>query len=197
MKGPSNSKMGGERMDDLKIVELYFKRDEKAIEETDRKFGRMCYQVAYNVLGDREDASECVNDTYLSVWNTIPPVRPNHFSAFLYKIARNLSLKRLEYNSAVKRNMNITISFNELETVIPDNRFRPDIADEEIGRIISNFLRGEKPDIRNVFIRRYWFFDSIQDISLRYGFTESKVKNMLYHSRNKLRAYLKKEGVEL
>lgn len=184
-------------MEDLQIVELYFARDEKAIEETDRRFGKLCYQIAYNVLGNREDASECVNDTYLSVWNTIPPVRPNHFPAFLCKIARNLSLKRLEYNTAEKRNPKASISFAELETVIPDNRFRPDIADEQIGRIISCFLREEKPDVRNVFLRRYWFFDSIQDISLRYGFTESKVKNMLYHSRNKLRAHLKKEGVEL
>ena len=184
-------------MDDQQIIDLYFSRDEKAIEETDRKFGKMCYQIAYNILGDREDARECVNDTYLGIWGSIPPARPNHFSAFLCKTARNLSLKRLEYNTAAKRDSKATVPFAELEAVLPDDRFRPDVADEEIGRLVSDFLRREKPEARNVFIRRYWFFDSIGDIAECYSFSESKVKNMLYHSRNKLRAYLEKEGVEL
>lgn len=184
-------------MQDLEIVELYLARNENAIKETDNKYGKLCFYVAVNILGNKEDAEECVNDTYLGVWNKIPPTRPGNFRAFLCKIARNLSLKRLEYNLAQKRFTDIFVSFSELKEVISDDRFRADIKDEEIGQMISCFLRTETRDVRNVFIRRYWFFDSITDIAVRYSFSESKVKSMLYHSRNKLKKYLKKEGIEI
>lgn len=184
-------------MDDLIIIELYFARDEKAIRETDIKYGRLCFSIAINVLGNDEDSEECVNDTYLSVWNKIPPTRPNNFMAFICKITRNLSLKRLDYNKAMKRNPELIVSFTELEDVLPDNHIMPDIGNAEIGKLISNFLKHESPNVRAVFIRKYWFFDSISDIAKRYSFSESKVKNMLYHSRNRLREYLKKEGVEI
>lgn len=184
-------------MDDLTIIELYFERDEKAIKETDKKYGRLCFTVAINILGNDEDSEECVNDTYLSVWNKIPPTRPKNFMAFICKITRNLSLKRLDYNKAMKRTPESFVSFNELEDVLPDNNIMPDIENAEIGKLISEFLNHEKPEARAVFIRKYWFFDSISDIAARYSFSESKVKNMLYHSRNKLREYLKKEGIEI
>lgn len=184
-------------MDDLMIIELYFERDEKAIKETDKKYGRLCFTVAINILGNDEDSEECVNDTYLSVWNKIPPTRPNNFMAFICKITRNLSLKRLDYNKAMKRTPESFVSFTELEDVLPDNSIIPDMENAELGRLISEFLNNEKPDARAVFIRKYWFFDSISDIAARYSFSESKVKNMLYHSRNKLREYLKKEGIEI
>lgn len=178
------------------IIELYFERDEKAIKETDKKYGRLCFTVALNILGNDENSEECVNDTYLSVWNKIPPTRPNNFMAFICKITRNLSLKRLDYNKAMKRTPESFVSFTELEDVLSDNSI-PDMENAEIGKLISNFLKHEKPDARAVFIRKYWFFDSISDIAARYSFTESKVKNMLYHSRNKLRDFLKKEGIEI
>lgn len=184
-------------MDDLMIIELYFARDEQAIHETDIKYGKLCFGVANNVLSNDEDAKECVNDTYLSMWNTIPPTRPNNFAAFICKIVRNLSLKKLDFNLAKKRNPDVMVSFSELEEILPDNRIDPDTGDEEIGRLISDFLRKEKADARNVFIRKYYFFDPVSDIAGRYSFTESKVKNMLYHTRNKLREYLKKEGIEI
>lgn len=184
-------------MDDVMIIELYFARNEQAIHETDIKYGKLCFKVANNVLGNDEDSQECVNDTYLSVWNTIPPTRPDNFAAFICKIVRNLSLKKLDYNLAKKRNSNVPVSFSELEEILPDNRIDSDIEDEEIGKLISAFLRKEKADSRNVFIRKYYFFDSVSDIAGRYSFTESKVKNMLYHTRNKLREYLKKEGIEI
>lgn len=184
-------------MDDLMIIELYFARDEQAIKETDKKYGRLCFTVAINILGNDEDSEECVNDTYLSVWNKIPPTRPNNFMAFICKITRNLSIKRLDYNKARKRTPESFVSFTELEEVLPDNSIISDIENEDIGKLISEFLKQEKPESRAVFIRKYWFFDSISDIAARYSFTESKVKNMLYHSRNKLREYLKKEGVEV
>ena len=185
-------------MTDLMIIELYFARDEKAIKDTDTKYGKLCFSVANNILCNDEDSEECVNDTYLSVWNTIPPTRPNNFMAFICRITRNLSLKRLDFNKARKRTPNAIVSFSELEEILSDESIpRPEVGTDEVSKLISDFLRKEKEDARNVFIRKYWFFDSVSDIATRYSFTESKVKNMLYHTRNKLREYLKKEGVVL
>lgn len=184
-------------MDDLMIIELYFARNEQAIKETDIKYGKLCFSMANNILSNDEDSEECVNDTYLSVWNKIPPTRPNNFRAFICKIVRNLSMKKLEFNRALKRTQNVTVSYTELEEILPDTRTAPEWEYENLGKIISDFLQHEKEDARNVFIRKYYFFDSISDIAERYSFTESKVKNMLYHSRNKLRECLKKEGIEV
>lgn len=183
--------------DDLRIIELYFERDEQAIKETDSKYGKLCHSIAYNILNNREDSEECVNDTYVGVWNAIPPTRPNNFMAFICKIARNLSLKRLEFTKREKRSADIIISFEELVAVLPDERYAPNISDEDIGKVISEFLRNQKEDAKNVFIRKYYFFDSISEIAKRYSFTESKVKNMLFYTRNKLKDYLIKEGVEI
>ena len=184
-------------MDDLRIIELYFERDEQAIKETDSKYGKLCHSIAYNILNNRGDSEECVNDTYVGVWNAIPPTRPNNFMAFICKIARNLSLKRLEFTKREKRSADIIISFEELAAVLPDERYAPNISDEDIGKVISEFLRNQKEDAKNVFIRKYYFFDSISEIAKRYSFTESKVKNMLFYTRNKLKDYLIKEGVEI
>lgn len=184
-------------MDDLKIIELYFARNEQAIKETDVKYGKRCFRLAHNILSNVQDSEECVNDTYLAVWNKIPPTRPNNFRAFLCKIVRNLSMKKLDFNHALKRNQNITISFSELEGIMPDNRMMPEWEYENLGEMISDFLRQEKADVRNVFIRKYFFFDSVSDIAEMYSFTESKVKNMLYHSRNRLKDYLNRKGIEV
>lgn len=182
-------------MDDLRIIELYFERNEQAIKETDLKYGKLCHSIAYNILNNREDSEECVNDTYVGVWNAIPPTRPNNFIAFICRITRNLSLKRLEFIKREKRSADVLLSFEELAAVLPDERYAPNISDEDIGRVISKFLRNEKEDAKNVFIRKYYFFDSIGEIAKRYSFTESKVKNMLFYTRNKLKDYLIKEGV--
>ncbi|MBE6666627.1 MAG: sigma-70 family RNA polymerase sigma factor [Ruminococcaceae bacterium] len=184
-------------MDDQKIVELYFFRSEQAIKETDIKYGKLCRSIAYNILQNDEDAEECVDDTYIGVWNTIPPKKPDNFMAFVCKIARNLALKRLESETRQKRSQATVISISELEEILPDESIAADVSNEEIGKLISNFLRKEKADIRKVFIRKYYFFDSVSEIAERYGFTESKVKNMLYHTRNKLKEYLIKEGIEI
>lgn len=184
-------------MDDLKIIELYFQRDEKAIQETDAKYGKLCHSIAYNILNNHEDSEECVNDTYVGVWNAIPPTRPHSFMSFVCKIARNLSLKRLEYMMREKRSQAVVVSLEELESVLPDERFAPGVTDEEVGRLISDFLCRQKEEVRNVFMRKYYFFDSISEIAQRYSFTESKVKNMLLHTRNKLKDYLIKEGIEI
>lgn len=184
-------------MDDGQIIELYFRRDESAIRETDIKYGRLCFGIAHNILGAELDAEECVNDTYFSVWNAIPPQRPNCFAAFIGRIARSLSLKRLRFNTARKRSAQAELSLSELEEILPDDRWRPDLRAESLGELISCFLRGESEDARRVFLRRYWFFDSIADIAADCSFSESKVKSMLLRTRRRLRDYLREEGVYL
>ncbi len=184
-------------MNDLDIIELYFARNEQAIKETDEKYGKLCHDIAYNILNNNEDSEECVNDTYIGVWNAIPPARPNNFQAFVCKITRNLSLKRLESLSRQKRSQATLVSLDELAEILSDESIGDGVSDEDIGKLISRFLRNEKEEIRNVFIRKYYFFDSIGDIASRYSFTESKVKNMLHHTRTKLKDYLIKEGIEL
>ena len=184
-------------MNDQKIIELLFARSEVALTHLQSKFEKYCHTVAYNILGSDFDANECVNDTYLGVWNSIPPTRPNNLMAFVCKITRNLSLKRLEAMTRQKRSAQMLLSFDELADVLSDESIAHDVSDGEIARLISDFLREEREDSRNVFIRKYYFFDSIADIAARYSFSESKVKNMLHRTRTKLKAYLIKEGVEI
>lgn len=181
-------------MEDFAIIELYFARDEQAIKETDQKYGRLCHCIAENFLQCIEDSEECVNDTYLNLWNTIPPTRPLDFKAFVCKVVRQISMKKLRYNTAQKRNCNVTVSFSELEEVSSDNDVASEQEYRELGRVISDFLWRENEEVRNVFVRRYYFLDSTRDIAAMYGFTESKVKNILYHARNKLKKHLMKEG---
>ena len=182
-------------MDDLKIIELYFERNENAIKETENKYGRLCFNIAKNILSDAEDAKECVNDTYLGLWNAIPPARPNNFTAFICKIARNISLKRFTFLTRDKRNTNMLVSLSELEDILSDESINGEFSDENIGKLISEFLWNEKEIARNIFIRKYYFFDSLSDIANQYSFTESKVKSILYRTRNKLKEYLIMKGV--
>lgn len=184
-------------MDDTIIIKLYFERNEQAIYETDSKYGHLCFTIAFNVLDSIEDSDECVNDTYFSLWNTIPPTKPNNFMAFICKVTKNLALKQSRYKNAAKRNPDFLIPYQELENVLADSSIAANISNADIGQLISTFLRGEKPEIRNIFIRKYWFMESISDIATRYSYSESKVKNLLFHTRNKLRKYLRKEGIAI
>lgn len=184
-------------MNDIQIIKLYFAREERAIKETDQKYGKMCFQVANNLLLNKEDSEECVSDTYLTLWNKIPPTHPNNFTAFICKITRNLSLKKLELLKAKKRSPDAMVSFSEIEEILPDHRIAAEMSDEELGKYISAFLQKEEVLDRNVFLRRYWFFDSIRDIATRYSMSESKVKSMLFRTRNRLRLFLRKEGIEV
>lgn len=183
-------------MDDTRIIAMYRERDEHAIEETAAKYGRLCLSVANNLLANPEDANECVNDTYLAVWNTIPPAEPENLTAYICRITRNQALKRLEAANAAKRTAEAEISLHELEEILPDARIDPHTGEDELGRLINAFLLTEKPDARKVFVRKYWFFDSVSEIAQLYGYSENKVKSMLFRTRNKLKAYLKKEGYE-
>ena len=184
-------------MDDNQIIELYFARNEQAIKETDAKYGKLCFSVANRILENNEDSEECVNDTYLNAWNKIPPTRPNHFSAFLCKITRLLSLKKLEFSNALKRTSAVIVSFEELEGVLQDQKISPVTDAEDLGNLISAFLRREKEDARNIFLRKYFFCDSVSEIAERYRLNENTVKSMLFRTRNRLREYLRKEGVEV
>lgn len=184
-------------MEDRAIIALYQTRNEQAIRETDAKYGKLCYQIAYNILSRHEDSEECVNDTYVGAWNAIPPAKPTHFRAFLCKITRNLSLKRLAYLRQEKRNQDMAVSLSDLEAILPDDRYAPGLTDADVGRTIESFLWLQKPEVRCVFVRRYYFFDSVAEIAKRYRFTESKVKNMLFQTRNRLKEYLIEEGIEV
>ena len=184
-------------MEDRKIINLYFERNESAIEETDKKYGKLCFSIAHNILRNIEDSEECVNDTYISLWNTIPPTKPKKFPAFISKVARFVSLNKFDFLHAKKRFGETIISFEELEEVLSDDCFKNEMEDSELGEIIGDFLRNLDSDSRNVFIRRYYFFDSINDIAKRFSFSESKVKSMLGRIRKGLREHLEKEGVRL
>ena len=185
-------------MDDLKIVELYLSRSEDAISETDLKYGGLCRYVAMNILRNREDSEECVNDTYFGVWNAIPPQKPNKFSTFISKITRNLALKKYEYISAAKRNPEAEVSLEELkECVSGQDCVEVELENRRIEKAISDFLWQQDIDKRTVFIRRYWYFEPIDSICKRCGFSRSKVTSMLYNTRQKLRIHLESEGIEI
>lgn len=184
-------------MEDGDIIALYLARDERAIGETEAKYGPLCRQVANNILGDARDAEECVNDARLALWDAIPPARPHSLMAFAAGVTRNLALKRLRHDTAQKRSAACLMPLSELSELLPDERIAPDAGDEEIGRVISAFLRRQSPEARCVFVRRYWYFDSVAEIALRYGFSENKVKSLLFRSRKRLKEALRKEGISV
>ena len=186
-------------MDDSRIVELYFDRDQTAVSETERKYGKYCFSIANRILGDSEDASECVNDTFLGAWNSIPPHKPENLRTFLGKITRRISLKKWREKTAQKRGGgNVEISIEELEECIPSGHSVDESLEiKELVNLINSFLETLPVNERRVFLRRYWYFDSIEDISARFGYGNSKVKMMLKRTRDKLLKHLNKEGVYL
>ena len=182
-------------MEDERIITLYFDRSESAIAETDRKYGRLCFDVANRILCSRPDSEECVSDTYLGVWNAIPPTRPQSFRAFLIRITRNISLSRLRKNLAQRRNAAVELSLDELAGMLPDESISPEMTDGTVAEMINEFLDSIDRDAKNIFLRKYWFFDTVAEICERSGFSESKVKSSLLRTREKLRAYLTERGV--
>lgn len=179
------------------IIDLYWSRSESAIKETDLKYGNYCKAIAMNILKNIEDTEECVNDTYLKTWNAIPTQRPNIFPAFLGKITRNLSLNKYREKKAKKRGGNeIELLIDELEHCIPSrNSVEGEYESSTIVEAIDKFLDSIDYENRIVFVRRYWYVDSIAAIAERFKMSEGKVKSMLFRTRNKLRAYLEKEGI--
>lgn len=182
-------------MEDNQIIELYFSRNELAITETANKYGRLCFGIANNILHSQEDSDECVNDTYLRVWKAIPPTVPQCFKNFICRIVRNLSLTRYEYNAAKKRTKEIEVSLTEIEAVIPDKAVSEDIGEEQLGTVLSEFLDTLSQDARVIFVRKYWFFDTVGEIAQMCRFSENKVKVSLYRTKEKLRDYLSERGI--
>lgn len=186
-------------IDDSSIIQMYWDRDEEAIGKTREKYGKYCYSIAYGILNNNEDAEESENDTYLGAWDSMPPHKPDVLKTFLGRITRNLSLNKWRDKTAIKRGAGeVGLTLDELTECIPATE-SVDRAIElkELGRIIDLFLRRIPESERNVFICRYWYFDSIADISKRYGYSVSKVKMMLYRTRKKLQSKLEEEGVIL
>lgn len=186
-------------MDDDMIIDLYWARSESAISETAKKYGNYCAKIAMNILQDREDSEECVNDTYLKAWNAIPPERPVIFLSFLGRIARNLSLNKYKKRNTKKRGGNeVELLLSELESCIPSgSNVEAEYETGMIAKTIDNFLYSIDTENRIVFVRRYWYADSIASISARFNMSESKIKSMLFRTRNKLKAHLEKEGVTI
>ena len=183
-------------MDDQSIVALYWDRSEQAIAETDRKYGAYCYSIAYHALANNEDAEESVSDTYMAAWNQLPPHRPSILATFLGKITRRISINRWKAKNTAKRGGGqITLTLEELDDCV-DGKQNIERAYEshELVWAFNRFLETLPETERDVFLRRYWFFDPIADIAESFGFAQSKVTSMLYRTRGKLRKQLEKEG---
>lgn len=186
-------------MEDSMIINLYWERSESAIVETSIKYGKYCKCIACNILDSNEDAEECVNDTYLHAWDSIPPHRPIYLTAYLGKITRNLALNKYKLANTVKRGGGtVTLLLNELEDCIPARKSVEEEYEAGIlAKSISDFLRSIDAQNRAIFIRRYWYSDSISMISERYQMSVSKIKAKLFRCRIKLKKYLEEEGIQL
>ncbi|MBR5942869.1 MAG: RNA polymerase sigma factor [Clostridia bacterium] len=180
-------------MNDESIVALFWNRNESAIAEAEKRYGNYCLYIAENVLCDARDAEECVNDAMLAAWNSIPPKRPNNLKAYLAALVRNASVNRRLRNTAKKRLPKSLESLEELGEIAAFRDVEQAVGGRELSRLVSNYLRSLDNTERNVFIRRYWYYDSIDEICKRFGFGKSKVKMMLKRMRDGLAEYLKKE----
>ena len=185
-------------MNDKNIVDLYFNRDEEAITQTDKKYGRYCYSIAYNILTNKEDAEESVSDTYMTAWRAIPPRRPSVLSTFLGKITRHISIDRWRERSAYKRGGGeVTLALDELEDCVAGlQNVEMEYERKELIRAYVKFLDTLPITERRVFLCRYWYVDSVEAIAEKFGFSQSKVKTMLHRTRAKLRKQLAEEGLQ-
>lgn len=184
-------------MEDRKILDLYWARKEDAITETAKKYGGYCGSIARNILRNEQDAEECLDDAWLSAWNSIPPKRPENLAAFLGRLTRSKAIDRWRARHTEKRGGDsVTLALEELTEVLPakDDPERS-VLSRELAQTVNGFLGGLGQTERNVFLCRYWYFDSVPEIAENFRFTQSKVKSMLFRTRKKLRQYLQKEGL--
>lgn len=184
-------------LNDEQILDLYWARDDAAIERTSEKYGGQLERLADRMLRAKEDAEECVNDTYLGAWNSIPPTRPVHFFAYLAKLCRSLICNKLDWMNAGKRRAELLPLTDELAACIPDPVSDRVLDAKELGAALSAFLRTLPQESRVIFLRRYWYTESVKEIADRYGISESKVKTTLFRVRQKLRTYLEKEEIAI
>ena len=184
-------------MDDSAIIDLYWARDERALELTDLKYGKLCRTVAFNILHNQEDTEECVNDTWLRAWNAMPPNRPSVLSAFLSRITRNLALDTYKAAKADKRGGGqLPVALDELGDCIAGMQsVEHEIAYRDLVSMLDGFLRRLPEKECCIFLRRYWYADSTKDIARRYGMPEGSVKSQLSRTRQKLKKILEQEGV--
>lgn len=183
-------------MEDKQIVDLYLARDERAIAETDRAYGSLCRGLSRRILKNAEDAEECVNDGYLRLWQRIPPERPASLGSYLTRIVRNLCLDRLRQQGAVKRGGSaVTVSLDELAQVTGRGSVESGLLAQELGRAVDRFLRTQSDTAREVFLRRYYYFDARSEIAARCGISAAQVSVLLSRTRKRLRHYLKEEGL--
>ena len=186
-------------MEDKRIVELYWERSETAIAETQKKYGKYCHYIAYNILNSDPDAEECVNDTYLRAWEAMPPQKPKLLKSFIGRIARNLALDRYDREHAAKRRCNADLIFEELGECIPDvGEDGREMSDEIALRdAINGFLESLSEETRIIFMRRYWYLSPVAHIAGDLGLSESNVKVILMRTRKKFKAYLEKEDISI
>lgn len=185
-------------MTDQRIVDLFWQRSEDAVRSTSQKYGAYLTKIAMNILHHHEESEECVNDTYLTTWEQIPPDRPQKLLPYLGRITRCLAYNRYDYLTAQKRSAEFTLQLTELDECLS----RPDTVEsqyenDELAAAISAFLRTLDAEKRNIFIRRYWFSDSIADLSDRFEISESKVKSILFRVRKQMKKYLESEGYRI
>jgi len=187
------------RMDDEGIIRLYWDRDETAITETSKKYGKYCFSIAYSILNDHEDSEECVNDTYTKVWNSIPPKKPSILSAFIGRIVRNLALDRYKRKTAQKRGGNtMDVILDEIGEIASDVSSPEDqLSHQELADMINDFLSSLPIEKRVMLVRRYWYADDIKSIASRLGVSENTVSVSIRRLRIKLRDYLRSRGYEL
>ena len=181
-------------MEDRAIVDLYWAREERAISETDIKYGRMLSGLSYSLLSSREDSEECLNDTYIAAWNSMPSARPDSLGAFLSKIIRRLSIDRYRHNHRQKRDGGVELLLDELSECIPDTcSVTAEYDNGRLRDVLNDFIRALSPEKQAAFIRRYFYSESPDTIARALGITESKLKSMLFRIRNELKKILEKE----
>lgn len=181
-------------MEDQKIVDLFFARSEMAIKMLAEKYEKLLYKISYNILSNNEDVMECINDTYLGTWNAIPPTRPNPLSAFVCRIIRKLSLKKYRSKTAAKRSCQMETALDELALAVPVPSAEEEWNAKELGRAIDMFVSTLEKENRVLFVRRYWFLDSVKDLAELMHMSENLVSVRLNRMRKQLKNYLEKEG---
>lgn len=184
-------------MEDQKIVELYWERSETAIAETQKKYGKYCHYIAYNILNSNPDAEECVNDTYLKTWEAIPPAKPRLFKSFIGRITRNLALDRYDREHALKRRGNTDLILDEIGECVPEDDGREMSEEIALRDAINGFLESLPEETRIIFMRRYWYLSPVAHIAGDLGLSESNVKVILMRTRKKFKAYLEKEDIRI
>lgn len=185
-------------MEDTEIINLYFNRLEDAIKETSNKYNNYCTIIARNILGNNEDVEECTNEVYMKMWNSIPPNRPNKLSAYIGKITRNTAIDYVEkYNAQKRNNGQLNIILSELEECVCINTLEDEIDERLLVQYINNFLENLSIQNRKIFIKRYWYAYSIEEIIEEFKMSKSKIKSILFRLRKKLKKYLEMEGVAL